>query len=324
MNRRFLYYFMKSRSFRTQWQSRKGETDMADYVSLTAQRSFKVRLPEISEQQKIASILGVLDEKIDLNRKMNRTLQTAAQAIFRSWFVDFDPVIAKADGRKPFGMSEDVTALFPDRFVESELGPIPEGWEFGSLGDIAEQKRRSIHPSEVPPDYPYIGLGNMPQNQISLSEWGNAEEVSSNKSQFFEGEFLFGKLRPYFHKVGVALIDGICSTDILVIKEKAPEWRGFALGHLSSNELVAYATATSSGTRQPRTNWRTLSRYQVCLPPRLLAEAYTTILSPIIESFRGNVTESQTLADLRDILLPKLLSGEIRVDEAEKTVEEAV
>lgn len=277
--------------------------------------------PPASEQRTMAQVLGSLDDKIDLNREMNRTLEAVAHALFRSWFVDFDPVVAKADGRQPFGVSADVASLFPDRFVDSELGPIPEGWEWGELRQAAKRVRQGVHPADVDSDTPYIGLDHMPRKQITLSEWGRAGEVSSNKSSFDENQMLFGKLRPYFHKVGVAFTSGICSTDILVIKAGEPDWWGFVLGHLSSDELIAHADATSTGTRQPRTNWKSLGQYRVCLPPLKVAARYLALIRPIIGKLRANVYESRILADLRDTLLPKLLSGEIRVTDAERAIE---
>jgi type I restriction enzyme S subunit len=127
---RFLYYWMNGREFWGQASGVKCQTDMADYVSLTDQRRMKVTLPPIAEQRAIAHILGALDDKIELNRKMNETLETLMRAIFKSWFVDFDPVRAKAEGRKPYGMDAETAALFPDSFQDSPLGKIPKG---GSL-----------------------------------------------------------------------------------------------------------------------------------------------------------------------------------------------
>jgi type I restriction enzyme S subunit len=139
IDRRYLYYYLCSDDFRRQLDARKGETDMADYVSLTAQRELKVSLPPIDEQRSIGCILGALDDKIELNRRMNQTLESMARAIFRSWFVDFDPVVAKAAGRQPLGMSADAATLFTGEFCESELGAIPKGWTVESIGDRASK-----------------------------------------------------------------------------------------------------------------------------------------------------------------------------------------
>ncbi len=135
IDRRYLYCYLRSPAFRQQYAARKGETDMADYVSLTAQRTFKVTTPPIDEQRRIGDVIGQLDDKIELNRRMNETLEATARAIFRSWFVDFDPVVAKAEGRQPALMSADTAALFPDHFEETPQGPIPAGWKVKPIGD---------------------------------------------------------------------------------------------------------------------------------------------------------------------------------------------
>lgn len=284
--------------------------------------SFEVPLPPIVEQERIADILGSLDNKIELNRQMNATLEAMAQALFRSWFVDFDPVTAKAAGRQPFGMNADTAALFPDRFVDSDLGPIPEGWRIGTVGDIGANPRRGVNPSTIRPTIPYIGLEHMPRRSITLGTWGRAEEVTSGKSAFNQGEILFGKLRPYFHKIGVALIDGVCSTDVIVVTPREEHFFGLLLGHLSSVDFINYVDAASGGTRMPRTSWSDMRRYQIVVPPDRLCESHSKACRVFVNQLAANVEQSRTLSSLRDILLPKLLSGEIRVGQAERIIEE--
>jgi type I restriction enzyme S subunit len=184
--------------------------------------AFEIPWPEESVRTCIAHILGTLDDKIELNRRMNRTLEKMAAALFKSWFIDFDPVHAKADGRDT-GLPAEIADLFPDSFDDSDLGPIPKGWKVGSLGDVADSPRRGVNPSDVPPTTPYIGLEHMPRRCIALDAWGRALDVASGKSQFKQGEIMFGKLRPYFHKVGIAPMDGVCSTDIVVVKPKSQD-----------------------------------------------------------------------------------------------------
>jgi type I restriction enzyme S subunit len=282
--------------------------------------SLPVRVPPPDEQRAIAHILGTLDDKIELNRRMNETLEAMARALFKSWFVDFDPVRAKAEGRDP-GLPKPIADLFPDRLVASELGEIPQGWRVGTIGDVAVNPRRSVQPEAIEVATPYIGLEHMPRGCISLAEWGHPEELGSNKFVFHHGEILFGKLRPYFHKVGVAPVDGVCSTDILVLTPKEHEWFGFLLGHVSSVDFVNHTDASSTGTKMPRTNWQDMARYEVALPPKPLVTAFTEQIRTLVERIIANVHECRTLAALRDTLLPKLLSGEIRVKEAEKVVE---
>lgn len=287
-------------------------------LNSTVVLSLPIRLPDIDEQRAIAHILGTLDDKIELNRRMNETLEDMARAIFKSWFVDFDPVRAKASGEPPesicrrLGLTSDLLALFPDRLVDSELGEIPEGWESGILGDVAEHPRRGIQPGEIAPNTPYIGLEHMPRRCIALSEWGDADGVESNKFEFKWGEILFGKLRPYFHKVGVAPVDGVCSTDIVVITPKTKEWFGFVLGHVSSDAFVEHTNAGSTGTKMPRTNWTDMSRYAIAVPAEPLAEAFTSLIQPFIDLMNVAIHQARTLTDIRNALLPKLISGELR------------
>ncbi len=146
LDRGFLFAYMRSRAFRDQWTSRKGETDMADYVSLTAQRELLVSLPRIDEQRAIGAFLGALDEKIELNREMNRTLEATAQVFFKSWFVDFDPVLEKIAG-EPSGLTGHLDQAIPRSFAPSELGEIPVGWRVGLLGDVITLQRGFDLPS---------------------------------------------------------------------------------------------------------------------------------------------------------------------------------
>jgi type I restriction enzyme, S subunit len=279
-------------------------------------------LPPLPEQHAIAHILGTLDDKIELNRRMNATLEAMARALFKSWFVDFDPVRAKAEGRDT-GLPREIADLFPDGFEASELGEVPRGWRTETFGDVADHPRRTVQAGSIDPSTPYIALEHMPRRSIALSDWGGAAGLESNKFEFQKGEILFGKLRPYFHKVGVAPVDGVCSTDIVVVIPRADEWFGFVLGHVSSDAFVEHTNAGSTGTKMPRTNWDEMARYCVVLPPHALAEAFTKQIRPAIERIIASIHESRTLAALRDTLLPKLISGEVRVGDAKQFVEGA-
>ena len=227
-------------------------------------------------------MLGALDDKIELTRQTNETLEALAQTIFKN------------------------------RFVDAAATKLPKGWRAGTLGEVAENPRRSIQPDEIKSSMSYIGLEHMPRRCIALSEWEFDTKLGSNKLEFKRGEILFGKLRPYFHKVGVAPLDGVCSTDILVVRPKTSEWFGFVLGHVSSVELVNHTDAASTGTKMPRTNWNDIARFEVALPPESLAAEFTATIRPMIDRIIANIHESRTLAELRDALLPKLPFGENR------------
>ena len=313
---RFLLYYYLGPEFQNVIRERTIHGSTVERLALIEFPKFPLRLPPLTEQKAIAAVLGALDDKIELNRRMNATLEAMARALFQSWFVDFDPVRAKLDGRKPVGIDAATAALFPEHLEDSPLGHIPKGWTAGKLGDIGTNPRRSLQPSEIAPNTPYIALEHMPRRCIALGDWDNSADVASGKSAFKEGEILFGKLRPYFHKVGVAPIDGVCSTDILVLAPKRPEWFGFLLGHASSDELIQFTDLASTGTKMPRTNWGDISSFKVAIPPEPIAAAFTRLIQPMLSSIRANLHQSGTLATLRDTLLPKLLSGELSVTKA--------
>ncbi len=241
-------------------------------------------IPPLSEQRALAEVFGALEDKIEANRRMNQTLESMARAVFRQWFLN----------------SEDI-----------------EDWEIGKIGDIAENIRRSVQPEEIEPETPYIGLEHMPRGSIALNEWDTSSDIVSNKFYFKHNEILFGKLRPYFHKVGVAPLDGVSSTDILVIAPKQEDYYGVVLGYISSAELINYTTAASTGTKMPRTNWSDIARYEIALPPKERAKEFSDFIRPVIQLIRSNIMQSRTLASLRDTLLPKLMRGEVRMKDLE-------
>jgi len=294
-----------------------------DTITRDTFKIIEVDVPVLPEQRAIAHILSTLDDKIELNRRMNDTLEAIARALFKSWFMDFDPVCAKVEGRDP-GLPKPLADLFPNSFEDSELGEIPEGWQVGNLGDVAEHPRRGVQPTEIEPSTPYIALEHMPRRSIALSGWSTADGLGSNKFEFKRGEILFGKLRPYFHKVGVAPVNGVCSTDIVVVAPKTDEWFGFDLCHISSDAFVEFTSASSTGTKMPRTSWGDMARYELVIPPKAIAETFARQVRPLVDRMIAGIHESHILATLRDTLLPKLISGKLRVKGAEHFMEEAI
>ena len=279
----------------------------------------EVPLPSLLEQRAIAHILGTLDDKIEVNRRMNETLEAMVHALFKSWFVDFDPVRAKMEGRYT-GLPQDIADLFPDRMVDSDMGKIPEGWSVTRLGDVAALRRQGIDPASVASDTPYIGLADMPRGSIALPDWGETGSVSSRKSAFKAGDILFGKLRPYFHKVGIAPVDGLCSTDIVVLGARRPTWFALVLACVSSSAFVAHTSQTATGTKMPRTSWKAMSSYKLCRPTDTLATEFQRLVAPILRRIVGNIHESRSLSLVRDRLLPNIMSGQIRLADAERAM----
>lgn len=304
-----------------------------------------LRVPSWSLQEKIAEILGSVDDKITLNRQINTTLESMAQVLFKSWFVDFDPVIdnalaagnpipeplqARAQARAALGdqrqpLPESIRNQFPDRFVFTEaLGWVPEGWGVKLFGDIAEHVRDNAKAEEIEADELYVGLEHIGRKQFFLSDNGYGASVESNKSRFQQGDLLFGKLRPYFHKVCRAPFGGICSTDILVFRAKQAFQASFMYMTAYREAFVEFANSFSTGTRMPRANAKDLLAFQIAIPPDELMSQFDGLAVAMWEKGAKNNQESKSLANLRDTLLPKLLSGELRVPEAELQMAEVL
>lgn len=264
-----------------------------------------VQLPPNNIKIYISNLARILDEKIYNLRSQNETLEAIAQTLFKHWFIDFE--FPNADG-KPYKSSGGA-------MVRSELGDIPEGWRVGKLGDIGKNIREGVKENDIKPDMSYIGLEHLPRKQIALDTWGQALDIASNKFWFNKGNILFGKLRPYFHKVGVAFTSGVCSTDILVIDSKQETYFCFLLMLLSSEQFIYYVSLASEGTRMPRTSWEYMKDYPIVIPKSLVLEDFNKLLNLLIKKMEVNIFQIQTLTKTHDTLLPKLMSGQLRVKE---------
>ena len=157
-------------------------------------------------------------------------------------------------------------------------------------------------------------LEHLPRKSIALAEWGTASQVKSTKLAFNKGEILFGKIRPYFHKVGVAPVEGVCSSDAIVIVPKAQEYFSIVLSCVSSEEFVNHATQTSQGTKMPRANWDVLVKYPVAVSPLPLLNQFNDFIQNIVAQIQNLTFKNNNLRRTRDLLLPKLISGEIDVE----------
>ncbi|WP_419625838.1 restriction endonuclease subunit S [Thiolapillus sp.] len=314
LHKEFCYYFLLHERENLVSQ---GNGSVFTNLKTDILKNHVVDVPTLSEQRAIAHILGTLDDKIELNRQMAQTLESIARAIFKSWFVDFDPVKAKMEGKQPEGMSEEVAALFPDKFVESKLGMIPEGWASGKFSDISENIRINIRKDAINPNDCYIGLEHIPRKSLFLNNWGIGADVTSNKHRFLRYDLLFGKLRPYFHKIIIAPFNGICSTDILVIRSLEPHWYSLMTLGLSQESVVDNVTNQSEGTRMPRTNWNQVGSQPIVIPSKKVAIAFDALILPMLQRVVEMAHENRHLSELRDTQLPRLISGKIRLNQPE-------
>ena len=344
---RFLFYWMSGREFFVQFKGVAGQTDMAEYVSLRDQRSMQLTLPPLPEQRAIAHILGTLDDKIELNRRMNETLEAMARALFKSWFVDFDPVRAKAALRNatpPRGgsdwsverarayldsMDPEIAALFPDRFVDSELGEIPAGWKVERFdGHISAQRGLS-----------YKGAGlcgqdeGMPMHSLnSIFEGGGYKH---DGIKYYKGEYR----KKHVLKPGDLIVTNTeQGFDRLLIGHAAivPETFGPAglyshhiyrieirsRSHLTPNYLCQllndpqWHSRISGFSNGTTINMLPMDAFEISLlviPPAELVDAFTTLDRNALTKIEFNRAESRSLVALRDALLPRLISGKVKV-----------
>jgi len=331
---KYLYYFLTQPQLIEHLHSIADNSTSA-YPSIKPSdiESLEVELPPLPEQRAIAHILGTLDDKIELNRRMSETLEQMARAIFKSWFVDFDPVRAKMDGRWRKGQTlpglpAHLYDLFPDRLVDSELGEIPEGWELAPLPDLVEiNPSRPLRKGEIAP---YLDMANMPIR-------GHAPDAVVDRPfgsgmRFINGDTLVARITPCLENGKTAFVDflqdgqvGWGSTEYIVLRPKPPLPEEFAYCLARSHAFREFAIQSMTGTSgRQRVQADSLEHFRLPRVPALVAEAFGRAITPLFARSSSAVRESRTLSAIRDALLPKLISGEIRIKDAEKFVEGAL
>ncbi len=246
----------------------------------------------------IARSLGTFDDLIEINRRRIEVLEGMARLLYREWFVHF-----RYPGHE--GME----------LVDSDLGPIPEGWIAGEFSDLVSEITETVPPDDIAEGTPVVGLQHLPRRSTTLHDWENASHVGSRRKVFSEGDILFGKIRPYFHKVVDAPIPGCSSTDAIVFRPKGGLFRSRALAVASSDEFVGVATATSNGTKMPRANTRILMSYGIPHPTRDVEDAFSGTVGPMDALRKTLAAQNRVLRETRDLLLPRLVSGELDVSE---------
>jgi type I restriction enzyme, S subunit len=320
----FTYYYVSSPKTREKI-IQDSEATGVPKTNVAYLRTFPIQLPPLPEQQAIAWILGTLDDKIELNRRMNETLEATARAIFKSWFVDFDPVRAKADGRKPTGMDAATAALFPAAFQDSPLGPIPKGWRVVPLGGAFEiNPTRSLGKGQVAP---YLDMGNMPTTSPRALGWIDREFTSGMK--FVQGDVLVARITPCLENGKTAYVDflpdgqaGWGSTEYIVLRSKPPLPLEYAYFLARSEEFRQHAITNMTGSSgRQRVPVSCFDRFLTVVPPEPVASCFGQITGPTMQTIKAKDDESRTLTAARDALLPKLLSGEVRVKDVEAALE---
>ena len=287
----YLYYWFKSYEGQKKIDAiAKGTAQKAVPIALI--KDLQLSLPPISQQKRIASILSAYDDLIENNRRQIKLLEEAAQRLYREWFVEL---------------------RFPGHESVKVMDGVPEGWMKGTFDDICIIKKDALTPDKISPGMPYIGLEHIPRNDFCLADWGMSEEVNSNKFRFNAGDILFGKIRPYFHKVGFTICNGICSTDSIVMNAN-DEYYCLLLMTASSDEFVDYTYQTcKEGAKMPRADWNTMKMYPVLIPDSVLLRRFNKQISAIKDKCTVLALQNRQLTEARDRLLPKLINGEMEV-----------
>ena len=283
----------------------------------------QIPLPSIEEQKAIAHILGTLDDKIELNRKTNETLEAMAKALFKSWFVDFDPVRAKAEGR-PTGLPAEISDLFPDSFEDSELGEIPSGWRDGEIQDIAELNPETWGSRNQPLSVRYLDLSNVKQGKIDSIEEYQWEDAPSRARRILKtGDTVVGTVRPGNGSYCLIGEDGITgSTGFAVLRPKNKNDSAFVYLGSCSKENIDRLAHLADGGAYPAVRPELVAQTPIIIAARDLLDCFSGSVSPLFAAAEERKRSSKLLCQARDALLPKLISGEIRIPDAEKMLEE--
>ena len=316
---KFVHYFLKTVDFFA--YSDKGAVPGVNRNHL---HEALATVPPLGVQKEVAATLGALDDRITLLRETNATLEAIAQALFKSWFVDFGPVRAKMEGRAPEGMDESTAALFPDALEESESGWVPRGWRVVALVDAFDiNPKRTLKKGVLSP---YLDMA-------SLATSGHCVEAPIQRemgsgAKFCNGDTLLARITPCLENGKSAFVDfladsqtGWGSTEFIVLRPKAPlpEYLGYLLcRHPAFREYAIQSMSGTSGRQRIQND--VLGKYLLALPERAVASAFAEVVVSIQKSIAANHQTAQTLATLRDTLLPRLISGHLRLPEAQALV----
>lgn len=306
-NMRWLYYAIK--------HYRLGEIDDGSPVPSTTRAAVYPRhlaVPPLAEQRAIANILGTLDDRIELNRQINKTLEAMARALFESWFVDFDPVHAKMDGRDT-GLPPEIAALFPDCLVDSMLGEIPDGWNAGTLADIADLNPESWGRRNTPRSIRYVDLGSVKWGTVADPQTYSWERAPTRARRVLRsGDTIVGTVRP--RNGSWALIDcgGLTgSTGFAVMRPKTQRDRGYLWCAATSPDALEHLGHVADGAAYPAVRPVVVAQTAAVMPPDKVRWMFSSVAAPLLSQQAMIQRQSRLLSAVRDTLLPALMSGNI-------------
>ena len=315
----YLYYWLSSEAGSHYLLSRVSQVGVPQIQRpLTTLREAQLPVPPLAEQRAIVGVLGALDHKIEQNQRTAQSLERLARAIFRAWFVDFEPVKAKAAGATAFpAVPQPVFDALPTRFVDSDIGPVPKGWEVGKLGDRCGINQRSVRAGEMSGAIEYVDISSVTVGRLTgLQRVPFSEAPSRARRRIAHGDTIWSCVRPN-HRSHLFIHSPpekrIVSTGFAVL---SPREFGASLLHemTTQPEFVDYLVSNADGSAYPAVKPDHFASAKVVMPPKHLRDAFEEITMPLRDSLAATERESTALAEMRDYLLPKLLSGDIRVN----------
>jgi len=327
LDQRFLFYLLRDADVRQEIEGL-GYGSAQPNVSPSLIHGVEVPLPPLPEQRAIAHILGTLDDKSELNRRMNETLEAMARALFKSWFVDFDPVRAKAEGHDP-GLPKPLADLFPDSFEDSELGEIPKGWEVRPFAGIVEIIGGGTPKTSVAEywdgEIPWFSVVDAPNGAdvwvVDTEKKITREGVENSSTRILPVGTTIISARGTVGRIALVGVPMAMNQSCYGLQGKEDRREFFM--YFATRELVACLRQHAHGSVFDTITRDTLAGVSVAAPSAELIEAFETRVGSSMERIRAGLFESRTLAALRDALLPKLISGELRVKDADDLVQEA-
>lgn len=284
-----------------------------------------VRVPPKKEQAAIAAILKPIDDKVELNRRISETLEEIARTIFKSWFIDFDPVRAVMERRRSYGMDGDIAALFPDSFVDSEVGDIPRGWRWRNLGEIARVNARTLTAKDDLDPVMYVDISSASRGEVSeIATFDRGTEPSRARRRPSHGDTVLSTVRPERGSYFLCMDPPgnlVVSTGFATITPLKVPWT-FLHAAVTGDDVFEYLGHIADGAAYPAVRSSVIENLEIVVPDRPeLLDAYHQLCDPMFRLADANRQESKTIASLRDSLLPKLISGEIRIKDAERMAE---
>ena len=288
LDKKFLFYNLSSRY--EELRAISDSNSIRGSITTKMVKSMNIRIPDLNTQRAIANVLSSIDDKIETSKQINHHLEQIAQAIFKSWFVDFEP----------FG------------------GKMPNDWTIGKLSDVLKLIKNGINDKDKQ-KLPYVPIDILPMHSLSLNSYKSNDEAKSSLITFKKNDILLGAMRVYFHRVCISPFTGITRSTCFVLRPFNKIYLEYCLLTCDLKSSIEYAQSTSKGSTMPYAVWENgLAELKIPIPTEKVIKNFSKIVSPLIKTLQDSIYEIENLQNLRDTLLPKLLSGEISVNQATK------